>query len=172
METEKSSLFYTLAGVAFLISTPIAFQLRSRKLMARRAILVMGMWLMGFSMIIRTGNLKQKENLWMVYLAQIVNGSAFSILTTTTFPEIVDSVENRPDYYQYDKESMNLHISGMFVFVSAIAQLLGVFLGSSFAGTWGYNTAFIIIGMTLIAYGCLYGLICGVSEGFDRIRNE
>lgn len=58
METEKSSLFYTLAGVAFLISTPIAFQLRSRKLMARRAILVMGMWLMGFSMIIRTGNLK------------------------------------------------------------------------------------------------------------------
>lgn len=127
---------------------------------------------MGFSMIIRTGNLKQNENLWMVYLAQIVNGSAFSILTTTTFPEIVDSVENRPDYYQYDKESMNLHISGMFVFISAIAQLLGVFLGSSFAGTWGYNTAFIIIGMTLIAFGCLYGLICGVNEGFDRIRNE
>ena len=66
--------------------------------MSRRAILVLGMWLMGFSMIIRTGNLKQKENLWMVYLAQIVNGSAFAVLTTTTFPEIVDSVENRHDY--------------------------------------------------------------------------
>ena len=62
---------------------------------------------------------------------------------------------------------MNLHISGMFVFISAVAQLLGVFLGSTFAGTWGYNTAFIIIGMTLIAFGCLYGLLCGVSEGFE-----
>jgi MFS family permease len=126
-----------------------------------------GLCLMGFSMIIRTGNLKQKENLWMVYVAQVINGGSFAVLTTTTFPEVVDSVENRDDYSQYNREALNLHISGMFVFVSALAQLLGVFLGSTFAGTWGYNTAFIIMGLIMIVFGFLYAAVCGLGEGFN-----
>lgn len=88
-------------------------------------------------------------------------------MTTTTFPEIVDSVERREDYSQYDKESMNLHISGVFVLISAVAQLLGVFLGSTLAGAYGYNAAFIGGGIFMIAYALFYYLTCGLGDHFN-----
>lgn len=99
MDIEKSSFFYTLGSISFLLSTPISFQLRKRKLISRRSILVIGLALMGFSMIIMTGNLTGNLNLWMVYLGSTVNGIGFCLLQTTNFPEIVDTVENRPDYF-------------------------------------------------------------------------
>lgn len=168
MDIEKSSFFYTLGSISFLLSTPISFQLRKRKLISRRSILVIGLALMGFSMIIMTGNLTGNLNLWMVYLGSTVNGIGFCLLQTTNFPEIVDTVENRPDYFQYDKESMNLHISGMFVFVQAVAQLIGVFLSGTFADIWGYNTAFVAGGATLITFCLIYIMICGLGEDFGN----
>jgi hypothetical protein len=39
LEPEKSSLFYTIAALAFVIGTPVAFFLRSRKIMKRRSIM-------------------------------------------------------------------------------------------------------------------------------------
>lgn len=88
------------------------------------------------------------------------------MLTTTTFPEIVDSVENRHDYSEYNKESMNLHISSVFVLISAVAQLIGVFFGSTFAGLWGYNIAFVLAGLALISFAIVYAFVCGLGDNF------
>ncbi len=98
LDVEKSSLLYTLSGVAFIIAAPVAFQLRSRKIMKRRVIIYFAMFLTSFALIIRTGNLLGNEKIYWVYIGQISNGSAFALLTTSTIPEIVDSVENTDMY--------------------------------------------------------------------------
>lgn len=92
-----------------------------------------------------------------------MNGFGLALLTTTCFPECVDSVEKRSDYAQYDKESTNLQISSLFVFVSSLAQLLGLFFGSTFADLWGYNIAFIIAGTIMICYAIFYAAMCGTG---------
>ena len=124
---------------------------------------------MGVSLIIRTGNLRSNANIWVVFVAQLLTGCGFALLTTTTFPEIVDAVENRPDYHLYTKESTQLHISGVFVFISALAQLIGVFFGSTIAGVWSYNVAFVVAGFILIAYAILYAFVCGLGDTFGKI---
>lgn len=100
----------------------------------------------------------------MVYVGTVITGSGFSLLTTTTFPEIVDAIERKADYSQFVKEDINLHISGLFVFMTAGAQLLGVFLGSTLAGALSYTTAFVLIGVVLIIYAGIYAAVCGVGS--------
>jgi predicted MFS family arabinose efflux permease len=106
IEPEKSSLLFTLSGVAFLCSTPIAFALRSRKLAKRRAIIFFAQIVMGVACILRTGNLLGEMNLWLVYISQILNGFAMALLTTTSFPEIVDNAEKSEFYHLYNKEAI------------------------------------------------------------------
>ncbi len=38
LEPEKSTLFYTLGGVGFLVAAPVTFLLKSRKIMRRRVV--------------------------------------------------------------------------------------------------------------------------------------
>jgi hypothetical protein len=54
----------------------------------------------------RTGDQLGKQNLWMVYLGQVLNGFGASIMTVCTFPEMVDCVERRDDYQMYDREKL------------------------------------------------------------------
>lgn len=77
--------------------------------------------IMGVSMIYRTGDLRGKKHMYMTYIGQVTNGVGLALLTTTTFPEVVDSIEKRSDYVDYDKDEMHLHISSVFVFISALA---------------------------------------------------
>jgi drug/metabolite transporter (DMT)-like permease len=60
MDVEKSSLFYILSGIAFLVATPVAFILRSRQVMRRRVILFMALAIMGLGCVVRTGNFTGK----------------------------------------------------------------------------------------------------------------
>lgn len=121
MDVELSSLFYTISGIAFLFATPIAFILRSRKLMRRRVILYCALIAMGVGCIIRTGNLFKKKHVYWVYIGQCINGAALAVLSVTSFPEIVDAVEKTPEYPYYDKDYVNFYISGLFVMLAAIA---------------------------------------------------
>ena len=68
LEPEKSSLFYTLAGVAFSITTPLAFQLRSRKIMRRRPIMFLALIMMSAAMIMRTGDIKGEAHIAWAYI--------------------------------------------------------------------------------------------------------
>lgn len=104
MEVEISSMFFTISGVAFIAVTPIAFILRSRRIMRRRVIMYMSLVLMGVACIVRTGNIKGEKNLYWVWIGQILNGFALALLTTTSFPEIVDAMERIPEYPYYDKD--------------------------------------------------------------------
>lgn len=96
----------------------------------------------------------------MTYIGQVTNGIGLALLTTSTFPEVVDSIEKRSDYADYDKDEMHLHISGVFVFISALAQLIGVFSGSTIAGLWGYNAAYVFGGCIMVTYGVTYAILC------------
>lgn len=58
LDTEASTLFYVLSGISFLMTTPIAFYLRSRKIMKRRVIMFVALCIMGLGMIIRTGDFR------------------------------------------------------------------------------------------------------------------
>lgn len=172
LEPEKSSLFYTLAGVAFLITTPVAFLLRSKKLAKRRTIMFWALFFMGVGMIIRTGDLRGEAMIYWVYLGQCLNGVTLALLTTTTFPEIVDSVEKTKEYEFYDKERVNIYVSGFFVLLSSIAQALGTFAGSFAADMIGYNWAFISGGIALIVYAFVYYAITGTGEDFVEVEKS
>lgn len=130
LEPAKSSLFYTIAGVSFLFTTPVAFLLRTKNIAKRRTIMFWALFMMGVGMIVRTGNLRGNDKIYWVYIGQILNGISLALLTTTTFPEIVDSVEKTKEYPSYEREKVNIYISGFFVLLSSIAQALGTFSGS------------------------------------------
>lgn len=115
LETEISSLFFTISALSFVFGTPITFQLRKRKLASRRSIIYVALSLMGLAMIIRTGNLRGNEVIHWVYTSQILNGMSLGMLTTTTFPEIVDAVERTPMFSSYEKDEVHIYISGLFV---------------------------------------------------------
>ena len=167
LEPEKSSLFFTLAGVAFIITTPVAFQLRSRKIMRRRTIMFLALMMMSSAMIMRTGDIKGEAHIVWVYIGQIINGSGFALLTTTTFPEIVDAVERTEMYPSYDRDSVNIYISGFFILLSSIGQALGTFTGSTAADYIGYTWAFIAAGIFTFCFCVCYILICGCGQEAD-----
>ena len=48
---------------------------------------------MSFANLIRTGDYRGEAKIAWVYVSQVVNGIALALLTTTTFPEVVESVE-------------------------------------------------------------------------------
>lgn len=114
-DPELSSLFFTIGAVSFIFGTPIAFQLRKRKLFSRRMIIFCSQTCFGASMIMRSGNLTGNAIIHWVYTSQIISGVCFGMLTTTIFPEIVDAVEQTPMYKFYDKEACNIYISGLYV---------------------------------------------------------
>lgn len=58
LDTEASTLFYVLSGLSFLLTTPIAFYLRSHRIMKRRMIMYLALCMMGLGMIIRTGDFR------------------------------------------------------------------------------------------------------------------
>lgn len=117
MEPEKSTLFFTIAGIAFLVATPVAFELRKRRMAKRRSIQYVSLVGMGVGMIIRTGNFGEEPHLWWVYVGQCINGIFLALLTTTSFPEIVDCMEKTPLYPYYEKDHADVYVSGFFVFI-------------------------------------------------------
>ena len=167
IEPEKSSLLFTLSGVAFLCSTPIAFTLRSRKLAKRRAIIFFAQIVMGAACILRTGNLLGEMNLWLVYISQILNGFAMALLTTTSFPEIVDNAEKSEFYHLYNKEAIQLWISGTFVLWISIANAIGTFLGSVAADAIGYSWSFVAAGCYMVTFTIIYASVCGTGNMTD-----
>ena len=54
---------------------------------------------MGVAFILITGDLRDNKNLWLVYISQIPYGFALALLTTTSFPEIVDNAEKSEFYH-------------------------------------------------------------------------
>jgi len=79
----------------------------------------------------------------------------------------VDCVEKTKLYPKYDKEKVNLYVSSFFVLLSSIAQGIGMFFGSFAADAIGYTWAFISLGITLIAYACIYAVSCGTGGNID-----
>lgn len=75
----------------------------------------MALSIMGMGCVVRTGNITGNENIAWVYIGQCLNGVSLALLTTTSFPEIVDTVEKTVEYPSYDQEKVNFYISGLFV---------------------------------------------------------
>ena len=90
---QKSSLLFIIESFSYIITTPVAFQLRSRNIARRRTIIYVALAVMAFANLIRTGDYRGEAKIAWVYVSQVVNGIALALLTTTTFPEVVESVE-------------------------------------------------------------------------------
>lgn len=86
------------------------------------------------------------------------------MLTTTGFPEIVDTVEKSAYYHQYDKEEVNIYVSSFFVLLVATANAIGTFCGSFTADLIGYTWAFSCGGIFLIGFAAVYAVACGPGE--------
>jgi MFS family permease len=89
------------------------------------------------------------------------------LLTTTAFPEIVEAVEKTELYSSYDRDSVNIYMSGCFIMLSSIGQALGTFLGSTAADTLGYTWSFIAAGIFTFCFCISYILICGSGQETD-----
>ena len=118
--------------------------------------------------MIRTGDIRGEMHLWMVYLSQCLNGLSLALLTTTTFPEIIDNAEQSEFYPLYNKEQLNLWVSGAFVLWTSIANAMGTFLGSVAAQAIGYSWAFFSAGCFLVFITIVYALVCGTGNMTDE----
>lgn len=102
----------------------------------------------------------------MVLITFFTMPSGLALLTTTTTPEILDSIERTDNYKYYDKDELQLYIVGITIQCQGIAQGLGGFLGNSMAGWLGYAWAFASIGIFTACFLATYAIICGAGT-FD-----
>lgn len=70
-------------------------------------------------------------------------------------------------YPSYDKEEVNIYISGFCVFLQSLGAALGTFLGSFAVDFIGYNWAFISAGLAFIAFTITYAFFVGTGEHMD-----
>lgn len=63
----KSSLVFTISALAFVLGAPLTHFLRKRKIVSRRTIIYVGLFLMGFAMIVRTGDIFGQARIGWVY---------------------------------------------------------------------------------------------------------
>jgi MFS family permease len=164
IKVELSSMFFTISGIAFILATPIAFILRTKRLMRRRVIMYCALTLMGIACVVRTGNITGNKNLYWCWVGQILNGMALSLLSTTSFPEIVDAIERTAEYPYYNKDEVQLYVSMVFVMFAAVAQGIGTFFGSFIAELTGYTGAFVVGGGVTWLFTLVYALVCGGGQ--------
>ena len=91
-----------------------------------------------------------------------------ALLTTTTFPELVDSVEICKTYKLYDIDEMNNYLSGFYVLLFSLGSVFGTFFGNFIVGLIGYELAFVVLGLMMWGYTLIYALLCGLSD----LKNE
>ena len=76
---------------------------------------------MAVGLVIRTGDFGDQPKLWLSVIGQILSGAGMAILFCTSMPELVDSVEMRPDLYKtLDKDKLIMYCSSLFTLVGAI----------------------------------------------------
>ena len=82
----------------------------------------------------------------------------------TMFPEMMDCIERRSDYNEYNIDQLRIRVSSFSLFVSVLGQALGAFFGIFVAEKRGYQFAFVLAGLILICFSVLYASICGLGE--------
>lgn len=82
----------------------------------------------------------------------------------TMFPELMDCVEKRSDYEEYDIDQLRIRISSFSLLVSVLGQAMGAFWGVYLAEKRGYSFAFITGGIILIGFAVLYAGLCGLGD--------
>ena len=124
LDPSQSSLYALISAGGVFVGAPIAAAIRTRRLVKRRSLMFFGLALYGAGAMMRTGNLTwvtEQPHIAMVCVGMFMVGVSKSLLSTSTFPEVVDSVEMMPDYQEFDEDEMQIHLSGLYVSIGALA---------------------------------------------------
>ena len=161
---DKANFFWLISGLSFAMFTPLSHYLLKRKLARRRMIMFTGLSIVAFSLTFRSGQLfttEQDPHLYMVLITFFTMPSGLALLSTTTTPEILDTIERTDSYKFYDKDELQLYIVGITIQCQGIAQGLGGFMGNSMAGWLGYAWAFASVGVFTACFLLTYACVCG-----------
>ena len=71
-------------------------------------------------------------------------------------------------YSSYNREDVNIYISGFCVFLQSTAAALGTFLGSFAVDLIGYNWAFISASLAMVAFTISYAVFVGPGDHIDE----
>jgi drug/metabolite transporter (DMT)-like permease len=115
-------LFTLIGAVAFVLTTPIAFLLKRVKF-NRRAIVYLGLLILGSGLIIRTGSFKwfDDSHISMVFIGNALNGIGMALLTTTVLPEMYENLETMEDFKEYDEQQLQIYLSCLSVIQNSLA---------------------------------------------------
>lgn len=162
--TEKSLLIFSTAAIGFLIGSLTIMYLMKHDVVRRRFALIFGLCVIGLGMIVRTGNLAGGHQIYIVIMGQILNGFGMAFVMDTNLPELMDCVERRPDFHQYNKNTIDIKIPSFTLILQSIGQAIGAFSASFTADSKSYNFTFVVGGVSLFVFASLYATLCGFGE--------
>ena len=138
--------------------------LMKNNVIRRRFALILGLCIIGLGMIVRTGNLAGGHQIYIVIMGQILNGFGMAFVMDTNLSELMDCVERRPDFQQYDKNTIDIRIPSFTLILQSIGQAIGAFSASFTADSKSYNFTFVVGGVSLFVFASLYAILCGFGE--------
>ena len=121
LTTSKSTLVYIGASFGFVIGTPLANIFIKKEWTTRRGLSYIGLNVLAVGMVIRTGDFGDQPKLWLSVIGQMLSGVGMAVLFCTSMPELVDSIEMRPELHKtLDKDKLIMYCSSLFTLVGAI----------------------------------------------------
>ena len=89
-------------------------------------------------------------------------GLSASFIAIPCLPEILDSIEEDPKLnHLYDREILHGVVTGLFVCLQSVGEMLGPVLGSSLAEKYGFTKAQNICALFCYSFSLSYFLSCG-----------
>ena len=96
----------------------------------------------------------------MIIMGLLLLGGASPMISIPIMPEMLESIETRPDL-NFDPDIVNNYSSSMFVTATGLGEAIGPILNSVLIDSYGFTRAHEIYGSIMLFTGLLYFLTCG-----------
>ena len=142
-------LCFAVPGIIYAALSPLMYLLTER--MLKRGVILIGIVLMAIGMFC-VGTSKYfglENNPAMIMLGLMILGCAAGMVSIPVLPEMLEAIEMNPDL-NYDHETLDNFISGIFVISTGAGEAIGPILSSTLNEAYGFRIA-----QDIFAAGCL-----------------
>lgn len=168
-------LCFAVPGIIYAALSPLMYLLTER--MAKRSVIIIGIVLMAVGMFcVGTSPLLGFDNNpATIFIGMMIIGVAAGMISIPVLPEMLEAIEGRKDM-NYEPESLENYLSGVFVISAGLGEAGGPFLSSFLNEGYGFRTAQDIFACGCLCYATLYFLSVGhfylCCPSGDKVKDE
>ena len=168
------ALLFVAMGTTYASTAPFIYLVTSR--IEKRGVILIGQIILAFSLVLIGDDgtiIDDQYRLVFIVIGFISIGLSASFIAIPCLPEIIDSIEEDKKLNQlYDREILHGVVTGLFVMLQCLGEMIGPVLGSSLAETYGFANAQNLCAAFLFVFSITYFISCGNIQMFKRVQKE